>query len=163
MKFVTASRDGTVKIWMAHNLALEKTIWVAEGSKDNKASGSENTLYKASKGAKKERISWVTCIAYMTGSQRLAVGTLNNMITFYDLNSTNYNTPVSRFVNLLDIPMCMEYYKWPKNNDGKFETLIIGDNHGAVHMYNFSSSDWHSCQLNPGSKYDFCCHAHEIK
>lgn len=31
MKFVTSSRDGTVKIWTAHNLHHEKTITVTEG------------------------------------------------------------------------------------------------------------------------------------
>jgi hypothetical protein len=43
MRYVTASRDGTVKIWFAHNLALEKMIVVAEDV-------------------------WVTCISYMTGT-----------------------------------------------------------------------------------------------
>jgi len=41
----------------------------------------------------------------------------------------------------------MEYYKWPENNnkDGKKETLLVGDDLGIIHMYNFTDTDWHTC------------------
>jgi len=120
MKFVTSSRDGTVKIWSAHNLQHEMTIKVTDGI-------------------------WVTCTHYMQATKRLVAASADRMISFYDLASTNFNIPVSRIEGLVGIPLCMEYYRWPKNNDGKFETLLVGDDLGICHMYNFTTPDWHSC------------------
>jgi len=53
--------------------------------------------------------------------------------------------PVSRIEGLHGIPLCMEYYKWPKNNDGKFETLLVGDDLGICNKYDFTSAEWHIC------------------
>jgi len=37
------------------------------------------------------------------------------------------------------IPLCMDYYKWPVNsNEDRIETLLIGDELGICHMYNFT-------------------------
>lgn len=137
MKFVTSSRDGTVKLWK-HTGTLEMNIKVTQDI-------------------------WVTCIQYMTHSKRLVAASANRMISFYDLNSTNFNVPVSRIENLVGIPLCMEYYKWPKNNEGKNETLLVGDDLGICHMYNFTSNEWHMCQYKKGSQDPNMCHAKEIE
>ena len=65
MRFVTSSRDGTVKIWNSFTLNWEKTITVTDGI-------------------------WVTCTQYMTFSKRLIAASANRMISFYDFESTNY-------------------------------------------------------------------------
>jgi WD40 repeat protein len=138
MRFVTSSRDGTVKIWNAFNLNLEKTIEVTDGV-------------------------WVTCTQYMTLSKRLIAASANRMISFYDLETTNYNVPVSRIEGLVGIPLCMEYYRWPKNNEQKFETLLVGDDLGICNMYTFTSQNWHICQYKLGSRDPNRCHAKEIE
>lgn len=112
----------------------------------------------------------------MTGSQKLAVGSSNRRISFYDLksnktflaanmNSTDsqfgggesengydmgktkiYSVPTDRFEDLLAVPTCMEYYKWPSNNsDSKYETLLVGDSIGIITVYNFKKEGWHHC------------------
>lgn len=84
----------------------------------------------------------------MTGSKRLVAGTANRMISFYDLKATQISVPTSRFEDLIGIPLCLEYYRWPpENNDGKFETLLVGNELGICTMYNFfkAAPDWHSC------------------
>jgi len=99
----------------------------------------------------------------MTFTKRLVAASANRMISFYDLESTNYNVPVSRFEGLVGIPLCMEYYKWSKNNDGKCETLLVGDDLGICHMWNFTSPEWHSCQYKMGTKDANECHKSKIE
>jgi hypothetical protein len=86
----------------------------------------------------------------------------NYRISFYDLNQTNYNVPVSRIENLVGIPLCLEYYQWPKNKENKIETLLVGDDLGICHMYNITSTEWHYCEYKLGSKDPNKCHQHEI-
>lgn len=107
--------------------------------------------------------SWVTAVHYMTLSRRLVAASANRMVSFYDLDSTNYNVPVSRIENLVGIPLCIEYYRWPKNNEDKLETLLIGDDLGICHMYNISQTNWHYCEYKRGSKDKNKCHKAEIK
>ena len=92
----------------------------------------------------------------MTFTKRLVAASANRMISCYDLDNTNYAVPVSRIEGLVGIPLCMEYYKWSKNNDGKCETLIVGDDLGICHMWNFTQADWHSCycKARPQLTYD---------
>lgn len=63
------------------------------------------------------------------------------------------------------IPLCMDYYKWPVNsNEDRIETLLIGDELGICHMYNFTQNDWHICEYRLGTKSgpNKCCEE-EIK
>lgn len=58
--------------------------------------------------------------------------------------------PTSRIEGLVGIPLCLEYYKWPKNNnDSKLETILVGDDLGICHMYTFDEKypDWHICNF----------------
>jgi len=121
MKYCTSSRDGTVKIWSAVDLKHLKEIKVTNGY-------------------------WVTCITYMTKSEYLVAASANRMISFYDMKATNNDKPCSRIEDLVGIPLCMEYYRWPSHNikDGKLETLLVGDDLGICHMYNFKK-DFHTC------------------
>lgn len=64
IKYATSSRDGYVKIWNAMNLNNEVYVKVTSGA-------------------------WVTCMAYMKGSKKLACGSANRMISFYKLDSTH--------------------------------------------------------------------------
>jgi len=149
MKYATSSRDGKVKIWNAHTMVNEQTIQVTKEEKDGKKDPSKKI--------------WVTSITYMTHSKRLVAASANRMISFYDLGSTNYSVPTSRIEGLVGIPLCMEYYRWPKNKDGKFETLLVGDDLGICHSYNFTSNEWHMCEYKIGSSDPNMCHAHEIE
>lgn len=94
----------------------------------------------------------------MTQSKRLVAASANRMISFYDLNQTNYYTPVSRIENLVGVPLCLEYYAWPKNKDARLESLLVGDDLGICHLYNFTSSDWHYCEFKLGSRQANECH-----
>ena len=93
VKFATGAADGTVKIWTGTHLDHHMTIKVADYS--------------------------VTAISFMTFSKKLVVATTNRMISFYDLNTNNkQNIKVfSRFENLVAVPLCLEYYRWPANPD----------------------------------------------
>lgn len=99
----------------------------------------------------------------MALSKRLVAASANRMISFYDLNQTNYYTPVSRIENLVGVPLCLEYYPWPKNKDGRYETLLVGDDLGICHLYNFTESEWHYCEYKYGSKNCNECHLKLIK
>lgn len=85
------------------------------------------------------------------------------MISFYDLNQTNYYTPISRIENLVGVPLCLEYYPWPKNKDGRYETLLVGDDLGICHLYNLTEAEWHYCEYKYGSKNCNECHMKQIK
>jgi len=99
----------------------------------------------------------------MTLSKRLVAASANRMISFYDLNQTNYYTPVSRIENLVGVPLCVEYYPWPKNKEGRYETLLVGDDLGICHLYNFTEPEWHYCEYKYGSKNCNECHLKLIK
>ena len=64
IRYATSSRDGYVKIWNAYTLAHEISVKVTSGA-------------------------WVTCMAYMEGSKKLACGSANRMISFYRLDSSH--------------------------------------------------------------------------
>ena len=91
MKFVTAAKDGKVKIWQGLNLRCEQTFDVSN--------------------------YYVMCIAFMTRSKKLACASADRMITFYDLTQVKQNQsaiPHSRIENLLGVPHCMDYYEEPE-------------------------------------------------
>lgn len=51
------------------------------------------------------------------------------------------------------VPLCLEYYRWPQSTDtnknaqqDKSETLLVGDDLGIIHMYNFKKV-WHHCEF----------------
>lgn len=70
---------------------------------------------------------------------------------------------MSRIENLVGVPLCLEYYAWPKSKDARQESLLVGDDLGICHLYNFTSSDWHCCEYKLGSKQQNECHQHEIE
>lgn len=72
MKFITSSRDGTIKVWNAMSLQVEQTIKVG---KQKKQMGGEVKF-------------WVNAIIYMKKSKKIAAACADRTIKFYDLNST---------------------------------------------------------------------------
>lgn len=141
IRYATSSRDGYVKIWNALTLAHELSVKVTNGS-------------------------WVTCMAYMEGSKKLACGSANRMISFYRLDSSHQGTLQieSRMEDLVAIPMCLEYYWWKNNDqtkdkDNKFETLLCGDGLGIGHMWTLSEG-WHTCQYKKDSSEPPGCSEH---
>lgn len=131
VKFASGAADGTVKIWAGMNLTWEMTIKVAT---DNIP---------------------VTAITFMTLSKKLVIATMNRMISFYEINSSNRQNivPYSRLENLVAVPLCLEYYRWPQTSEtnknaqqDKKETILVGDDLGIIHMYNFEK-EWHHCQF----------------
>ena len=62
IRYATSSRDGYVKLWNAYTMQHELYVKVTSGA-------------------------WVTCMAYMEGSKKLACGSANRMISFYKLDS----------------------------------------------------------------------------
>ena len=82
-----------MKIWSGMGLRFEMTIKVADYS--------------------------VTAITFMTLSKKLVIATTNRMISFYEINTNNRQNmrPYSRFENLVAVPLCLEYYRWPKTSE----------------------------------------------
>jgi hypothetical protein len=127
-----------VKVWSSLFLKWEKTITVGS--------------------------SWVTAIQFMTYSKKLVAASANRMISFYDLDATNYNVPYSRIEHLVGIPLCLEYYPWPRSsNETRLETLLVGDDLGICHLYNFVAKDWHYCEYKRRAKDNILCHKDDIK
>jgi hypothetical protein len=113
----------------------------------------------------------VLALTFMTLSRRLVVASADRKISFYELTNGQKFSPntVSRFENLLSIPLCLEYYEWKstsfidedivieeKSKDGKgqasrkkLETLLMGDDLGVLHKYDFTAVDWHWCHFDP--------------
>lgn len=74
---------------------------------------------------------------------------------------------ISKIENLLAIPLCLEYYRWTSTSfidediviehkskddkDGgrkKLETLLVGDDLGVIHKYDFTMENWHWCHFD---------------
>lgn len=149
IKYVTGSQDGCVKIWEGPPIPESKSTSGKPGP---------TLRYKAEIQVSKY---WVTAMSFMTASKRLAVATSDRMISFYDFNSiTPNNQPLkSRIENLLGMPNCLEYIQHKDPNDPsiakknqqtqdnkkkgsiegleKIETLLMGDDLGFIHMYDF--------------------------
>ena len=103
-------------------------------------------------------------MTYMTGSKKLACGSANRMISFYKLDSSQHQNIVvdSRIEDLVAIPTCLEYFKWPEssNKNDKYETLLCGDGLGICHLWDFEK-DWHICQYKEGSLEPMGCSLHK--
>lgn len=81
-KFVTHSRDGTVRVWHAATLAHMRTLKVSE--------------------------SWVTDCKHFSLSNRLAASSIDRAISFYD--ATSYEM-VAQLTGLDTSPMCLGYWQ----------------------------------------------------
>jgi WD40 repeat protein len=132
VKYITSSRDGTIKIWNGNTQKCSLTINVGK--------------------------YWVNCIQYMTKSRRLVAACADRTLKFYDLILTNVNLPVSEIADFEGLPLCMDYFI--KSKQG-LETLVIGDDLGICYMYDFSP-DWHSCEWRMDDPEHYCCHKDEI-
>ena len=93
MKFATASRDGTIKIWNALSLSVELTIKVGQPKKGQGVGGK----------------FWINSIAYMKKSKKLAAACADRTIKFYDLDGTQPDIAVSAISELDGMPLCIEY------------------------------------------------------
>lgn len=112
-KYYTASNDGTVKIWNPTNMTPVTTINVSK--------------------------NWVTSIAYLKHFDKLAAGTTDRCLAFYDLNKPNetISTPVSKISDLKGIPLTMDYIDFK-------DLLLVGDDQGCLRLYKFQEN-WHVC------------------
>jgi hypothetical protein len=104
----------------------------------------------------------------MSAFKRLAVASSDRMISFYDLAGTSKTKRLySRIENLLGVPQCLEYKSWTEagsmkaaakakqdeNTDDNIdenslptlETLLVGDDLGFIHKYDFKDPLWHYC------------------
>jgi hypothetical protein len=92
----------------------------------------------------------VTSISYLKNYERLAAGSTDRSITFYDLNKSNetISNPVSRINDLKGIPLTMDYLE-SKN------IYAVGDDQGYLRLYKLEEN-WHICN----SRMD--CHRSEL-
>lgn len=79
VKYITSSRDGTIKIWYGNTQKCDLTIKVGK--------------------------YWVNCIQYMTKSRRLVAACTDRTLKFYDLVLTNVNLPVSEIADFDGLPL----------------------------------------------------------
>lgn len=124
-KYFTASNDGTVKIWNGPNMAITTNINVSS--------------------------NWVTSISYLKDCERLAAGTTDRCISFYDLNRSNdsISKPVSQISDLKGVPLTLDYLSLKG-------LLISGDDQGYLRLYTLKEN-WHVCN----SKLE--CHKEDLK
>lgn len=54
-------------------------------------------------------------------------------------------------------------YNQSSSIDGKFETLLMGDDLGICHKYDFTEENWHTCEFKKGTSDPNPCHEKEIE
>jgi len=120
-RYLTSSRDGSVKVWNAQTNSLMTTILMGE------------------------KKHWVTSMEVLRRSERLAVGLSDRSIVFCDLmrptDPSSKCIPVSRISDLQGVPTSMDYIE-----DRGRELLGVGDDKGHVSLYKFGE-DWHICNI----------------
>jgi hypothetical protein len=57
----------------------------------------------------------------------------------------------------------MDYHRYHDNYDGKLEVLLMGDDLGICHLYNFTSENWHTCEYRQGTSDPNTCHKAKIE
>eukprot|EP00741_Cyanophora_paradoxa_P015875 tig00020909_g15326.t1 len=112
-KYITTSRDGTLRIWNATTLAHMKTVRNDPPTRPNDPQA---------KGP-----SWITDCAHMTLCNKLAVASIDRSISFYDAASMEC---VGRIRDLDNAPLCLGY--WPAKER---DMLAFGDDAGYLHVY----------------------------
>lgn len=81
----------------------------------------------------------------MMKSKILAAACADRTIKFYDLEGTQPSIPVSCISEMDGMPLCIDYYFSKEKN---LEYLIVGDDLGICHIYEFKPGDWHACFWN---------------
>lgn len=125
VRYVTGSRDGLIKFWNPIDLTHIHTI---------RHQGKGPTQ------------AWVNAMAYLPNSNRLAVCSMDRVVTFYDpftfkaqsrIRDTGFNRK-----QLECAPICMDA---ASIHDGREEVLMIGDDGGNLLVYTMKQKDWHIC------------------
>lgn len=101
--------------------------------------------------------SWITAITTMYLSERLVVASANRTVSFFDLNQSNITNPVSKISDMDGVPLCLDYFS--KTGESRKEVLIIGDDLGIIHLYNFEPG-WHICDWRIRSHNAMNCEEH---
>ena len=120
-QYLTVCHDGSIKQWHATTL---KQTHAFEGT--------------TSSG------NYVTSVAYMPLSNRMAVASMKNSVVFFDLSCKEKRIvckiPIVDFKHAT--PLCLSYYI--EKTTG-LEVLLVGDDTGSVFLYTFSDRFWHLC------------------
>jgi hypothetical protein len=141
-RYISTSRDGLIRIWDASRVAHVRTIQ-HQSTKDvfyapsTRAAAEANgdTVRDASvwarlatqvrrPGASKAEQAWVTDLAYLEPYDRICVASMDQSLTFYDLQTGG----VAMFVdNLPAAPLCLDF----SGNAGA-NLLSVGDDRGGL-------------------------------
>ncbi|CAJ1394642.1 unnamed protein product [Effrenium voratum] len=124
-RYVTAGRDGFVKVWHP-NLTLHKAVDVGNTS------------------------SWLSACCWMQKSRKLAVASSNFRIFFYD---SSFN-PVSHIDHKDGTPLCLGYTESHENKSMEKEILMVGDAKGYVSVFPLDANDWVDQESKPDGKPD---------
>lgn len=116
-RFVTASRDGTVRLWHPHTLTTIDSFSVSK--------------------------SWSTAIAYMGGCGRIAVATADRRIGWYECLQSGVWALASEIKDLHGVVLCLDVIKG-RNDGGEREGLLCGDDKGCLTYFEFTRG-WHIC------------------
>jgi WD40 repeat protein len=96
--------------------------------------------------------SWITAIAWLPLSNRVAVASMDRAIVFYDpsdLDVSKYEVATSRIRQLSHTPLCLDA---TQSSDGKRELLAVGDDGGNLTLFQFHDRLWHVCDGLGGLK-----------
>ena len=110
-KFVTHSRDGTVRVWHAGTLVHQKTLQVST--------------------------SQVTDCKHFPQTNRLVASSIDRTVTFYDAASPNYEV-TGQLKGLETSPMCIGYWQ---DLEMETEKMILGDDQGNIALYDVHGGD----------------------
>ena len=75
---LTGARDGALRLWNATSLAHYVTIHV-------KKQAAKGGMHESAAGG-----GWVTSVAYMSRSSKIAVGSVDRGVCIYDLNTETH-------------------------------------------------------------------------
>eukprot|EP00002_Diphylleia_rotans_P021738 TRINITY_DN4239_c0_g1_i5.p1 TRINITY_DN4239_c0_g1~~TRINITY_DN4239_c0_g1_i5.p1 ORF type:complete len:926 (+),score=164.12 TRINITY_DN4239_c0_g1_i5:48-2825(+) len=115
-RYLTASRDGTIRVWSCSTLRHKATIqtWLVWGDGQNIPGSSP---------------SWITGMIFMPSQQRIAVSSMDRTISFYDAFELK---PVYRIRDFENAPLCIHH-----TVIGQRSLLVFGDDRGNI-QYSWS-------------------------
>ncbi|CAK9112051.1 WD repeat-containing protein 64, partial [Durusdinium trenchii] len=129
---LSASRDGVVNLW-------HPTTLLHEGSFHTGDAVQNQLVHEGGPGMFKK--NWLTDVAFLHQSNKLAVSSIDKGVAFYDLLSDSKKKtgriPLEKFQHAA--PLCLGYTHDASRQE---EVLLVGDDAGAAHVFRLEERNW---------------------